>query len=146
MSIRYAWILCAVLWTSFCTAEMQQHGSLGDLELTSGEVISGSQIGYRTYGKLNLKKDNVVVMPTWHTGSTLDLETYELIGPNKLLDTNQYFIKTIDALGNGISTSPSNSKHQPGSNFPQVSIADMVHSQHRLLAEKLDIQSVHAVI
>jgi homoserine O-acetyltransferase len=146
MSIRYPWFILAVLLSSFCAAEPPQFATIGDLKLTTGGVISDVQVGYRTYGKLNQNKDNVVVMPTWHTGSTLDLENYKLIGPNKLLDTNRFFIITIDALGNGISTSPSNSQYQPGSNFPQVSIADMVYSQHRLLTEKLDIQSVHAVI
>jgi homoserine O-acetyltransferase len=146
MRFPYPWILSALLWSSYGAAETQQFASLGDLNLTSGDVIKDCQIAYRTYGKLNSKKDNVVVMPTWHTGSTLDLERYELVGPNKLLDTNQYFIITIDALGNGVSTSPSNSKHQSGNDYPQVSIADMVYSQYRLLTEKLEIQSVHAVI
>jgi homoserine O-acetyltransferase len=127
-------------------AETQQHANLGDLQLTSGAVIADCQIGYRTYGKLNTKKNNVVVMPTWHTGSTSDLEHYKLVGPNKLLDTSKYFVVTIDALSNGVSTSPSNSENSPGRAFPQVTIADMVHSQHRLLTEKLEIQSVHAVI
>ena len=146
MSFRYRWFLLALSWSSFCAAETQMFASLDDLNLTSGEVINDCQIGFRTYGKLNPAKDNVVVMPTWHTGSTLDLEKYELIGPNKLLDTNQYFVVTVDALGNGISLSPSNDKYQPGRDFPQVSIADMVYSQHRLLTENLDIQTVHAVI
>ena len=146
MSFRYLWFLIALSWSTLSAAENQLFASLGDLTLTSGEVINDCQIGYRTYGKLNVAKDNVVVMPTWHTGSTLDLENYELIGPNKLLDTSRYFVITIDALGNGISTSPSNSNLQSGSDFPQVSIADMVHSQYRLLVEKLEIQSVFAVI
>jgi len=120
--------------------------SLGDLKLTSGEIINDCQIGYRTYGNLSATRDNVVVMPTWHTGSTWDLERYEVVGPGKLLDTNRYFVITIDALGNGVSTSPSNSKSQSGKGFPQVSIADMVHSQYRLLTETLEIPSVHAVI
>jgi homoserine O-acetyltransferase len=146
MSTRYLWFVSALSWSSFSAAETQQFASLGDLNLSSGEVINDCQIGFRTYGKLNPARDNVVVMPTWHTGSTSDLKEYELIGPNKLLDTNRYFVITIDALGNGVSASPSNDKHQSGSDFPEVSIADMVYSQYRLLKEKLDIQSVHAVV
>ncbi len=146
MSTRYLWFVIALMWSSFSAAETQQFASLGDLHLSSGEVINDCPIGFRTYGKLNPARDNVVVMPTWHTGSTSDLEEYELIGPNKLLDTNRYFVITIDALGNGVSASPSNDKQQSGSDFPQVSIADMVTSQYRLLTEKLNIQSVHAVV
>ena len=146
MRFRCHLFLVSLLWSSFCGAETQQFASIGDLELISGEYISECKIGFRTYGTLNDQKDNVVVMPTWHTGSTLDLETYQLIGPGKLLDTDQYFVITIDALGNGVSASPSNDKQQSGSDFPQVSIADMVTSQYRLLTEKLNIQSVHAVV
>jgi homoserine O-acetyltransferase len=115
------------LWSSFGAAETQQFASLGELNLTSGEVINDCQIAYRTYGKLNSEKDNVVVMPTWHTGSTRDFEEYEIVGPNKLLDTNQYFVITIDALGNGVSTSPSSAflwvacRHFNGSGSTQTS-------------------------
>ena len=146
MTFRIPSFLSFLFYSSLCTAGTQQFASIGDLQLTSGAVIADCQIGFRTYGKLNEQKDNVVVMPTWHTGSTLDLETYELVGPGKLLDTDQYFVITIDALGNGVSSSPSNSEDQSGSSFPQVSIADMVHSQHRLLTEKLEIKSVFAVM
>ena len=146
MNLRYICLIGTILWSSFCTADTQMFASLGDLKLTSGEIINDCQIGYRTYGNLSATRDNVVVMPTWHTGSTWDLERYEVVGPGKLLDTNRYFVITIDALGNGVSTSPSNSKSQSGAGFPQVSIADMVHSQYRLLTETLEIPSVHAVI
>ena len=146
MNLRYICLIGTILWSSICAAETQMFATLGDLNLTSGEVINDCQIGYRTYGNLSASKDNVVVMPTWHTGSTWDLERYEVVGPGKLLDTNRYFVITIDALGNGVSTSPSNSESQSGTGFPQVSIADMVHSQYRLLTEILEIQSVHAVI
>ena len=146
MSIRCSLVFWAILLSSTYAAGEQHLARLGDLNLASGEVISNCQIGYRTYGNLNAAKNNVIVMPTWHTGSTQDLESYELVGPNKLLDTNEYFVITIDALANGVSSSPSNSVDQPGASFPQVSLADMVYSQHRLLTEHLDIQSIHAMV
>jgi len=146
MSIRFICLVAAFWSSSLCAAGTQNFADLGDLKLTSGETISDCQIGYRTYGELSPAKDNVVIMPTWHTGSTWDLERYEVVGPGKLLDTNKFFVITIDALGNGVSTSPSNSTSQPGAEFPQVSIADMVHSQYRLLTEILEVPSVHAVI
>ncbi len=146
MSSRCSWFFVAILWSSFSNAEPQKYATLGDLHSASGEIISDTEIGYRTYGKIDSKKSNVLIMPTWHTGTTADLEAYKLIGPNKLLDTNHYFVVTIDALGNGVSTSPSNSRLQPDSEFPPVSTEDMVHTQYRLLTEKLGMQSVHAVI
>ena len=45
-------------------AQDQQFASLGDFKLTSGEVIRDCQIGYRTFGKLNADKSNVIIFPT----------------------------------------------------------------------------------
>src|SRR3989442_936290 len=69
-----------------------------------------------------------------------------LIGPGKALDTNKYFVVATDAIGNGLSASPSNSTAQPRMNFPKFLIRDMVQSQHRLLTEHLGIGHVVAVV
>lgn len=134
----------------FCTnglASSPQHmASLGDLELASGEVLHDCQIGYRIDGTLNADRSNVIVFLTWFTGTSADLARYELVGPGKLADTNRFYIISIDALGNGVSTSPSNSLRQPGADFPFISIEDMVNSQHRLLTRHLGIQNARAVI
>ena len=42
---------------------------LGDISLLSGEELNSAFLIYKTYGKLNKGKDNVVVMPTFYTGS-----------------------------------------------------------------------------
>ena len=55
-----------------------------------------------------------------------------LIGPGKALDTDKYFVIGTDAIYNGLTTSPSNSKAQPRMQFPEL-IRDMVTSQHKLL-------------
>src|SRR5262249_61986742 len=68
-----------------------------------------------------------------------------LIGPGKALDTNKYFIIATDAIGNGLSTSPSNSKTQQGTAFPHFTIRDMVESQYRLVKEKFGITRLLAV-
>ena len=52
----------------------------------------------------------------------------------------------IDAIANGVSSSPSNSERQANGRFPEISIADMVNSQHRLLADVLEIPSLHGVV
>ena len=90
----------------------QQFAELGDLKLESGEVIRNCRIGYRTYGTLAPDRSNVVLWPTWFTGRTAQLEP--MIGPGKLLDPALgVFVVTVDALGNGVSTSPSNSTELP---------------------------------
>jgi len=52
----------------------------------------------------------------------------------------------IVALGDGVSSSPSNSKTQRGADFPRFSIRDMVSSQHQLLTNELQINHVKAVM
>ena len=42
---------------------------LGDVTLLSGEVLNSAFLVYKTYGKLDANKSNVVVLPTFYTGS-----------------------------------------------------------------------------
>jgi len=127
-------------------AAEQQHADIGDLRLVSGDIIEGCNIGYRVYGKLNDERSNIIVMPTWFTGTTAGFDSYGQIGTGKLADTDTYFVVSIDAIGNGVSCSPSNSKTTPGRSFPRISTADMVESQHRLLTEHLAIDHVTAIM
>ena len=116
----------------------------GDLKLESGEVIKDFSISYVTHGTLNAKKSNAILMVTAISGNHHRLDF--MIGPGKALDTDKYFIVCTDAIGNGFTTSPSNSKAQPRMQFPKFTIRDMVASQHRLMKEKLGIDHVVAVV
>ncbi len=118
----------------------QQFANLGDFRLTTSEVIHKCRIGYRTYGTLNAAKSNAILFPTWFGGNTAQLAGYA--GPDQLIDTSKYFLITVDALGNGVSSSPSNGQKP----FPKFNIRDMVNSQHQLLTKHLGISHLHAVI
>jgi len=118
--------------------------SEGDLKLESGEVIKDFSISYVTHGRLNPNKSNAILMVTAISGNHHRLDF--MIGPGKALDPDKYFIICTDAIGNGLTTSPSNSKAQPRMTFPKFAIRDMVESQYRLLREKLGIDHVVAVI
>lgn len=146
--MRYAFLFAFLILTSPAIAAGGdlQIASIGDFQLESGELIRDCKIAYRTFGSLNSKKNNVIVMPTWFDGTSKGLLDYELIGPGKMADSNKYFVIAIDALSNGVSSSPSNSPSQTGKNFPAITIADMVESQHRLLTEHLDIDHANAII
>ena len=122
----------------------QQLANLAQCPLESGELIQDCHIGYRTWGKLNADRSNAVLFPTWFTGVSAELA--DSIGPGKLVDPSRYFVIAVDALGDGVSSSPSNSKAQPRMAFPAFTIADMVQSQYRLLTETLHIPHLHAVI
>ena len=115
----------------------------GDLKLESGEVIKDFSISYVTHGTLNENKNNAILMTSSIGGNHHRIDF--LIGPGKALDTNKYFIIATDAISNGLSTSPSNSKSQPGTMFPRFTIRDMVESQYRLVTEKFGITHVLAV-
>jgi homoserine O-acetyltransferase/O-succinyltransferase len=122
----------------------QQFAELGDLKLRSGAVIHDFRLGYRTMGSLNAEKANAILWPTWLGGTTQDLVQY--IGPGKIVDSSKYFVILVDAIGDGVTTSPSNSKSQPRISFPQFSIEDMVESEHRLVTEALNLKHLRAVM
>jgi homoserine O-acetyltransferase len=116
----------------------------GNLPLESGQVIKDFSISYATHGTLNAAKSNAILMVTAIGGNHHRLDYF--IGPGKALDTNRYFIITTDAIGNGLTTSPSNSVAQPGMSFPHFLIRDMVESQYRLVTRKFGISHLFAVV
>jgi len=124
----------------------QQMAAIGDLPLVSGETLQDVKLGYRTAGTLNADRSNIVLFPTWFTGTTGQLFQFGKIGPGLLADTERYYVIAVDALGNGVSTSPSNSERQPGDQFPAIAIDDMVNAAHTLLTLQLGIERVHAVM
>jgi homoserine O-acetyltransferase len=121
----------------------QQIASIGDLKLESGESIKSCRIGYRVHGKLNSEKSNAVVFLTWFGGNS---EGIEANSPWNSVDTTKYCLIIIDALGDGISSSPSNSITQRGARFPPITISDMVKSQYTLLSEIWKIKHVRAIM
>ena len=145
-NIRSALRLCLLLplFGIFAFAQEQQFADIGDLKLEQGGVIRECRIGYRTFGTLAADKSNVIVFPTWASGTTEQLKSN--FGPGKLIDSTRYFVVAIDALGNGVSSSPSNSKLQPRMRFPQFTLRDTVESQHVLLTRVLKIERVKAVV
>lgn len=122
----------------------QQFAEIGNFKLISGETIHNCKIGYRTFGILNNKKSNAILWPTWFGGKSENLTN--LIGQEKVIDSDKYFVIAVDALGNGVSSSPSNSDYQSNKNFPSITIKDMVNSQYKLLTEHLGINHLHAII
>jgi homoserine O-acetyltransferase len=125
-------------------AQTLQFAELGDFKLGNGEVIRDCRIGYRTLGTLNADKSNIILFPTWALGTTEQLLSN--VGSNKLADSTKYYVILVDALGNGVSSSPSNSKLQPRMSFPRFTVADMVNTQHELLTKVLHINHVKAVM
>lgn len=118
--------------------------NLGDLVLESGERIRDFRQSYVVHGSPEAHPKNVVLVCASLTGNHHRLDF--LIGPGRALDTDRCCVIATDPIGNGLSTSPSNSEHQPRMHFPRFTIRDMVHAQHRLLTEHLGIERLTAVV
>jgi homoserine O-acetyltransferase/O-succinyltransferase len=121
-----------------------QEFNIGNVKLLSGNILKSAKLVYKTYGKLNKKKSNVVILPTFYTGNHIRNEGF--IGKNRALNPNKYFIISINMFGNSFSTSPSNaSKSQHGHKFPEITLWDNIYCQHKLITEKLKIQRIALV-
>jgi homoserine O-acetyltransferase len=79
---------------------------LGDVRLQMGETLRDAKLAYRIYGALDQARSNAIVYPTWYSGQHYDNEW--LIGEGMALDPTRYCIIVPNMLGNGLSSSPSN--------------------------------------
>lgn len=131
------------------------------LTLKSGAVLPTFDLAYETYGTLNHDKSNAVLIchalsGTHHVaGKYSENDKYpgwwdNLVGPNKPLDTNKFFVIGVNNLGGchgstgSASINPATGKPW-GSAFPIVTVEDWVNSQARLL-DFLELPSLAAVI
>ena len=117
---------------------------LGDVVLQGGATLRNAKLAYKTYGQLNEDKSNAIVYPTWYSGRHWDNEW--LIGEGMVLDPANYFIIVPNLLGNGLSSSPSNTPPPyDKARFPNVTFWDQVQQQHRLVTEKFGIETLPLV-
>ena len=141
--VLYAGVLLSISpRVAFAAEGEQQFAELGRCVLDSGQTIEHCRVGYRTFGKLNAAGDNAVLMPTWLNGRTEDMLSFAGAEPSKtrLIDTTKYFAVLLDALGNGVSSSPSNSDVQKGPEFPAITERDMVRAEYRAVTEVLHLK------
>lgn len=144
----------------------KQTFSAAEFKLTSGHIVQDLNLGYETYGKLNERGDNAILITHYFTGnshcagrySETDIEVGywdALIGPGRAIDTERFFVVSVDSLCNigardprVITTGPASvdptSGKPYGLRFPLVSIQDFVHSQ-RLVLQSLGVERLHAV-
>jgi homoserine O-acetyltransferase len=131
------------------------------LRLSSGAVLPRYQLVYETYGTLNERKDNAILVCHALSGSHHVAGQYagdpraagwweNMVGPGKPVDTDRFFVIGVNNLGgcHG-STGPSSVNPvtgQPyGSGFPFLTVEDWVESQARL-ADHLGISTFAAVM
>lgn len=120
--------------------------SVGRLELEEGGVIDDCQLAIATFGTLNDAKDNAIVVPTWYSG-THQIWREAYIGPDHALNPDDWFIVSINQIGNGLSTAPHNAPDPISmSKFPRVRIGDDVVAQERLMREHFDVERIALVV
>jgi homoserine O-acetyltransferase len=145
LKLIFAVLTLLILAASFAAAQSEQKfAELGDFKLESGEVIRDCKLGYRTFGTLNAGKSNAVLFPTWFGGKSEQLAGN--FSKDKMVNDTKFFIIAVDAIGNGISASPSNSRKQSGEQFPIFTIRDMVNAEHQLVTQTFGIKKLHAVM
>ncbi len=117
---------------------------LGDFPLLSGEVLKDAKLAYRCYGTLSPARDNLIVLPTFYTGT--DTRNEGFFGPGRAIDPARHFIVSPNLFGNGRSSSPSNTPvPQDGPRFPLVQMWDNIAAQHRLIHDQLGIEKIALV-
>ena len=118
------------------------------LKLDCGQTINNFPLAYETYGSLNEKKDNAILIFHALTGdqfvSGINPITKKdgwwsyAVGSGKAIDTDKYFIVCANVIGGCLgSFGPSNNNPETskiyGTTFPIITINDMVNAQYNLL-------------
>jgi len=131
------------------------------LALACGRSLNSYELVYETYGTLNASASNAVLIchalsghhhaAGYHAATDRKPGWWDsCIGPGKPIDTNRFFVVSLNNLGgcNG-STGPSSinpATGKPyGADFPVLTVEDWVHSQARL-ADRLGIAQWAAIV
>ncbi len=131
----------------------------GPTSLELGGELSDVTVAYETYGQLNAAADNAVLICHALSGDSHvaghdaddDPGWWDVcVGPGKTIDTDKYFVICPNILGGcrgttGPGSTDSATGRPYGSDFPTVTIGDMVDLQRRLVSH-LDIDKLLAVI
>ncbi|KAG1908741.1 Alpha/Beta hydrolase protein [Suillus fuscotomentosus] len=119
--------------------------------LENGRILREVPVAYKTWGKLNDVRDNVMIICHAFTGSA-DVEDWwgPLIGHGKAFDPNRFFIFCANVMGSPygsaspVTTNPTTGKLY-GPEFPQTTIRDDVRL-HKLVLDNLGVSNVAVVI
>ena len=151
---------CLELLNTLIATPQSQHFDAG-LPLQSGASIRDYSLSFETYGKLNAAKSNAVLICHALNASHHVAGVYEgqarsegwwdnMIGPDKPLDTNKFFVIGVNNLGSCFgSTGPMHINPDTGrvygADFPVVTVEDWVNAQ-ALLLDTMGIQTLAAVM
>jgi homoserine O-acetyltransferase len=131
------------------------------LTLDCGVRLPSVTVAYRTYGTLDAARSNAILICHALTGDQYVAETHPttgkpgwwsaVVGPGKPVDTDRFFVVCANVLGGCMgSTGPRSPRDGVsgqlwGTDFPAVTVHDMVNAQ-KLLIDHLGIARLFAVI
>ena len=113
------------------------------LTLDCGKSLSPFSVAYQTYGTLNQDKTNAILICHALTGDQFVAEPHPMtgkdgwwdimVGPGKVIDTDRFFIISVNVLGGCMgSTGPASINAETGKpwglDFPVITISDMVRA------------------
>ncbi|SEA08126.1 E22 family MetX-like putative esterase [Alkalimonas amylolytica] len=161
--------LSALLFSGLTQAMLveKQRFEIAKFTTENGQLIAPVQVGWEAYGQLNEAKDNVILITHFFSGSSHAAGKYSeedalpgywdnIIGPGKAIDTDRFYVISVDTLVNAnvfdpnvITTGPATINPATGKpwglDFPVVTIGDFVEVQKALL-DSLGIERLYAVI
>jgi homoserine O-acetyltransferase len=129
------------------------------IALDNGATLAPVDIAYETYGQLNARKTNAILVLHAFSGDAhaagISPETGKpgwwdnMIGPGKAFDTNKYYVISSNVLGGCRgSTGPASVNPATGCpyamSFPVITVGDMVRAQ-RMLIDSLGIERLLSV-
>lgn len=113
--------------------------SIPNFRLQRGLTLPEARLAYKTYGALNESRTNAILYPTSYGAQHPDIEW--LIGQDRILDPDRYFIIIVNMFGNGLSSSPSNlPEPYGGGRLPIFTHVDNVSAQRRMLQDVFGIE------
>ncbi len=139
---------------------IHQHASFPEgLLLDCGQRLPEFRLAYRTYGALNAAASNAILVCHALTGDQYVAETQpvtgkpgwwaNLVGPGLPIDTDRFFVVCSNVLGGCMgSTGPRSTRPDGtvwGTDFPPVTMRDMVRAQQMLMT-RLGVERLFAAI
>lgn len=118
--------------------------------LQSGITLSEVPVVFKTYGALNASADNAILVCHALTGTAEATDWWSgLVGANKAIDTENYFVICVNVLGSPYGTASPltlnpETKKPYQADFPQTTIRDNVKLQ-KLVLQHLGISQLFAV-
>jgi homoserine O-acetyltransferase len=139
-------------------SQLVRFGREKPLRLDAGVELSPFQIAYMTYGELNAQKSNAILICHALTGDQYVIGQHPatgkpgwwetMVGPEKPIDTNRFFVICANVLGGCMGTTGPASRAAGGEPYalslPVVTVRDMVRAQAMLL-DHLGIDSILCV-